>query len=164
MAMNSSIGHAVPVMIQPQTWACWYTSFQMVVRYERGRAGGSRTILDPSEVEETRRIYERNQGIGGGPTIGGVEERERIARLLGFEVLYASLTEEGIWQMLHDAPLIYAGRWPGQASGHWVVITGISMDTVYINNPASGQESYNYQHFVSNYLLQTGERPLIHVP
>src|SRR5690606_19675467 len=29
--MNSSIYHNVPIMRQPQTWSCWYTSLQMVV-------------------------------------------------------------------------------------------------------------------------------------
>jgi len=38
------------------------------------------------------------------------------------------------------------------------------MDTIAINNPATGQESYNYQWFATNYLLQTAERPLIYVP
>jgi ABC-type bacteriocin/lantibiotic exporter with double-glycine peptidase domain len=163
MVMNSSVYHAVPVMIQPQTWACWYTSFQMVVRYERGRGAGA-GLRDPSEVQETRQIYEANEGIGGGPTIAGMHHRERIARSLGFKVLHASLNEEGLWQLLRRHPVIYAGRWPGQPSGHWVVITGISADTITVNNPLSGQQIFNYGAFVSTYLLQTAQRPLVHVP
>jgi hypothetical protein len=163
MAMNSSIYHPVRAMIQPQSWACWYTSFQMVVRYARFRPGGS-GLRDPADVEETRKMYEANQGIGTGPDVGGVQERERIARLLGFAVLYASLTEEGLWEVVRANPVIYAGRWPGQASGHFVVITGISMDTIAVNNPAVGAQTFNYRNFVNTYLLQTAERPLIRVP
>jgi ABC-type bacteriocin/lantibiotic exporter with double-glycine peptidase domain len=163
MAMDSSIYHPVPVMIQPQSWACWYTSFQMVVRYAKGRPGGGR-LRDPADVEETRRMYQANQGIGAGPDVAGVQERERIARLLGFAALHASLTEEGLWELLRANPAIYAGRWPGQPSGHFVVITGISLDTIAVNNPAVGAQTFNYRNFVNTYLLQTAERPLIHVP
>ena len=154
--MNSSIGHNVPVLIQPQTWACWYTSFQMVVSYYRrqGRRGG---LTDPSENSNTKAIYDANQGIGAADS----EERERVARSLGFDVLYASLNPEGMWSLLHDGPVIYAGAWPGVSYGHWVVITGISENTIYINNPASGQQSYDYNSFVGQTLLQTAERPLI---
>jgi len=35
MLANSSVYHNVPIMRQPQTWACWYTSLQMVVKYQR---------------------------------------------------------------------------------------------------------------------------------
>jgi hypothetical protein len=45
-----------------------------------------------------------------------------------------------------------------------VVIVGISADTLTINNPASGMQSWNYDFFMSEYLLQTAERPLIHAP
>lgn len=152
--MNSSIYHAVPVMKQPQTWSCWYTSLQMVVKYwrDRGQGGG---LIDPSEDPETQKLYTDNKGI---------VDRERIARKLGFTVLYASLTNEGMWDLLHDGPVIYAGAWPGQLSGHWVVIVGISDDQLAINNPASGMQTWNYNYFMSQYLIQTAERPLIYAP
>lgn len=156
MSMNTSIYHAVPEMIQPQTWACWYTSFQMVVAYERRRGRGL-GLIDPSENARTKAIFDANQGIGATST-----EREEIARLLGFQVLYATLTEEGLWELMQRSPVIYAGRWPGQASGHWVVIKGISLDTIAINNPAVGSQNFNYRDFLTNYLLQTQERPLIY--
>lgn len=156
MVMNSSIWHPVPVMIQPQTWACWYTSFRMVVAYERGRGRGA-GLVDPSENTRTQALFTANHGVGATST-----EREEVARLLGFEVLYSSLTEEGMWDLVRRSPVIYAGRWPGEAAGHWVVIKGISVDTIAINNPASGSQNFNYRDFVSTYLLQTAERPLIH--
>lgn len=159
--MNSSIIHPVPVMIQPQTWSCWYTSLQMVVRYYRGRGLGAK-LKDPSEDQETQQLYLSNTGIGGG--VNRSSERERIANKLGFAALYASLTEQGMWEMLLKGPVIYAGRWPGLSSGHWVVITGISENRLAINNPASGQTIWDYSEFMGRYLLQTAERPLIYVP
>jgi ABC-type bacteriocin/lantibiotic exporter with double-glycine peptidase domain len=155
--MNSSIYHNVPVMIQPQSWACWYTSFQMTVAYYR-RSGTRGGLIDPSENATTQAIYQANQGIGAADA----EERERVARSLGFDVLYASLAPEGMWSLLHDGPVIYAGAWPGQTYGHWVVITGISEDTLSINNPASGEQIFNYDSFMGQFLLQTKERPLIY--
>ncbi len=132
MSMNTSTCHAVPAMIQPQTWACWYTSFQMVVAYGRRRGRGL-GLIDPPEHSRTQALFAANQGIGATST-----EREEIARLLGFHILYACLTEEGLWEIMQRSPVICAGRWPGQASGHWVVIKGISLDTIAINNPAVG--------------------------
>lgn len=155
---NSSVYHPVPIMIQPQSWACWYTSFQMVVAYERGRGRGER-LLDPSEVGWVQAIYDRNEGIGTVP-----DERERVAQALGFHVLYASLTADGMWELLRDVPLIYAGRWPNQRSGHWVVPVGISGDTIVINDPAEGQTTHDYNWFAGEVLLQSAERPLIHPP
>src|SRR5262245_25158005 len=135
MAMNSSIYHDVPVIRQPQSWACWYTSLQMVVAYYR-RLGRGQGLIDPSENEETRRLYAANKGIGTTP-----DERERIARKLGFTAGYVSLTAEGMWELLHIGPVIYAGRWPSQLSGHWIVIVGISESILMINNPAAGQQT-----------------------
>jgi ABC-type bacteriocin/lantibiotic exporter with double-glycine peptidase domain len=155
--MNSSIYHNVPVTVQPQTWACWYTSLQMVVTYYR-RQGTRGGLTGPSENATTRAIYDANKGIGSADA----EERERIARLLGFDCLYASLNPEGMWNLLYDGPVIYAGAWPGQSSGHWIVITGISEDTISINNPLTGEEIYNYDSFVGQILLQTQQRPLIY--
>jgi Papain-like cysteine protease AvrRpt2 len=152
--MNSSIFLPVPVMIQPQTWSCWYTSLQMVVKYWRDRGLGQ-GLIDPSEDAETRALYNSNTGIS---------ERERIARKLGFTVLYASLTEEGMWDLLKKGPVIYAGAWPGQLSGHWVVIVGISDTQLVINNPAVGMQTWDYDYFMSKYLLQTAERPLVYAP
>jgi ABC-type bacteriocin/lantibiotic exporter with double-glycine peptidase domain len=157
--MNTSIYNHVPIMRQPQSWACWYTSLQMVVAYYRQQGRGA-DLTDPSEDPETQAIYTANQGIGAGsPT-----ERERIARKLGFTVEYISLSNEGMWEQLRDGPVIYAGRWPGQMSGHWVVIVGISDTTLAINNPAAGMQSWDYDFFMGQYLLQTAERPLVYVP
>lgn len=152
--MNSSIYHNVPVMHQPQTWSCWYTSLQMVVKYWRDRGLGA-GLVDPSEDTETQALYTSNKGIS---------ERERIARKLGFTVLYASLTNEGMWDLLKKGPVIYAGAWPGQLSGHWVVIVGISDNQLAINNPAAGMQTWDYDFFMSQYLIQTAERPLVYAP
>jgi ABC-type bacteriocin/lantibiotic exporter with double-glycine peptidase domain len=157
--MNTSIYHHVPIMRQPQTWACWYTSLQMVVAYYR-KLHKHRSIKDPSEVPEIQSIYKANQGIGGG----GANERERIVRKLGFTAAYISLSNEGMWNQLRKGPVIYAGQWPGHTSGHWIVIVGISETTLAINNPAAGLQSWDYNFFVGKYLLQTQERPLVYVP
>lgn len=159
--MNTSVYHPVPVMIQPQSWACWYTSMQMVVRYYRSRNRGSR-LRDPSEDQEVQTLYTNNIGIGQGPN--PAIERERIANKLGFAAVYMSLTNEGMWQLLEKGPVIYAGRWPGLSSGHWVVIVGISDNTLAINDPGSGLVNWNYDRFMGEYLLQTASRPLIYVP
>lgn len=153
---NTSVFHDVPVMIQPQTWACWYTSFQMVVKYEKKRGRG-RSLKDPSQVPWVQAIFAANQGIGG--TVG---ERERVANALGFGILFASMTTTGLWQMLSDGPVIYAGRWPNQTSGHFVVITGITEEKISVNNPATGYEEYDYGWFAQHVLVQTQERPLIY--
>ncbi len=155
--MNTSIYHNVPVIIQPQTWACWYSSFQMVVSYFR-RMGQRSYLIDPSENARAKAIYDANNGIGATAT-----EREEIASALGFSAYYASVTNEGMWNLLNEAPVIYAGAWAGQASGHWIVIKGISDTEIIINNPLTGTETYDYNYFSTQYLLQTAERPLITV-
>ncbi len=152
--MISSISHPVGGMSQAQTRMCWYTCLAMVVDYYRGQGRGRR-LVHPSEDPETDRMYRNNQGIS---------DRERIARKLGFAVLYESLTEAGMWAMLKQGPVIYAGRWPGLASGHWVVINGISGTRLSILDPWSGPRTWDYNTFMSTVLLQTAERPLIYVP
>ena len=156
--MNSSISHNVPIMIQPQTWSCWYTSLQMVVKYYRNQGRGA-GLKDPSEVPEIQKMYVDNVGVGKTAT-----EREEVANKLGFAALYKSVTNEGMWELLKDGPLIYAGRWPGVLSGHWVVIVGIAGNKLAINNPAEGLQTWDYDFFMGKYLLQTAERPLIYVP
>lgn len=155
---NSSVFNDVPTMRQPQSWACWYTSFQMVVAYERGR-GRALGLKDPSEVAWIKSIYDANQGIGATPN-----ERERVAAALGFQTLFASMSADGIWEILRNVPTVYAGRWPGRSSGHFVVIVGISDNMIAINNPATGMETYDYNWFAGQMLLQTEERPLIYPP
>jgi hypothetical protein len=152
--MNTSIHHQVPIMVQPKTRSCWYTSLQMVVRYyrNRGRVAG---LKDPSEDHETQQLYLNNTGIS---------DRERIVNKLGFATLHMSLTKEGMWEMLNKGPVIYAGHWPGLESGHWVVLVGISENTLAINNPATGFTTWDYNQFMGQYLLQTSDRPLIYVP
>lgn len=159
--MDSSIYHNVPVLIQPQSWACWYTSLQMVVRYYRSRGKG-KGLIDPSEDPETSKLFADNAGIGDTAT--KKDERERIARKLGFTVAYVSLIAEGMWELLKRGPVLYAGRWPNMAAGHWVVIVGISEKTLAINNPASGLQTWDYNFFMGQYLQQTKERPLVYVP
>jgi hypothetical protein len=159
--VDSSIYHNVPIMKQPQTWACWYTSLQMVVKYYRNN-GTHPGPIDPSEDPETQQIYQQNQGIGGGPN--PATAREWIAKELLFAVLYQSLTAEGRWQLLKSGSVIYAGRWPGLSAGHWVVIVGISENILAINNSAWGLQTWDYNYFMGQYLLQTAERPLIYAP
>ena len=150
MPANSSICHNVPDMRQPQTWACWYTSLQMVVAYEKSR--GNTSLIDPSKDPEASQIFTSNQGIGRTPG-----EREKIARKLGFNVGYVSLSSDGMWEMLGRGPVIYAGYWPGQQSGHWIVIKGISDQSLSINNPAAGPQIWDYNYFMGQYLLQSAD-------
>jgi len=152
--MTSSIHHSVGGMTQANTWMCWYTCFAMVVDYYRGQGRGG-GLVHPSENAETDRMFRNNQGISA---------RERISRNLGFAVLYESLTEAGMWAMLKRGPVIYAGRWPGLASGHWVVINGISGTRLSVLDPARGPQTWDYNTFMRTVLLQTAERPLIYVP
>ena len=49
-------------------------------------------------------------------------------------------------------------------SGHWVVIVGISDDKLTINDPLSGMRTWDCDFFMSQYLIQTAERPLIYAP
>ena len=158
VVQNTSVLHNVPAMIQPQTWACWYTAFQMVVTYERARNRAS-PLKDPSEVPWVKAIFDANKGIGATS-----DEREKVAKALGFETLYASVSEEGLWRMITAVPVVYAGHWPGKTFGHFIVIVGISGGRIYINNPASGMEDYDYGWFSSEYLLQSAERPLCFPP
>src|SRR6516225_4353421 len=69
---------------------------------DRGQGYG---LVDPSEDPETVALFAADKGI---------QDRERIARKLGFAVFYASLTNEGMWDLLKKGPVIYAGAWPGQ--------------------------------------------------
>jgi ABC-type bacteriocin/lantibiotic exporter with double-glycine peptidase domain len=155
---NSSVFHNVPIKLQPQSWACWYTSFQMVVAYERGRGRGG-ALKDPSEVGWIKAIYDGNKGIGATS-----DEREMVAKALGFQVMFASMSADGIWDILQNVPIIYAGRWPGRSFGHFVVLVGISETKIAINNPATAMETYDYNWFAGQMLLQTEERPLIYPP
>lgn len=152
--MNSSIHHSVAGRSQAKESLCWYASLQMVVEYYR-RLGRGHGVKDPSEDPETRQMYAEDKGVS---------DRERIARKLGFSVRYESLTEPAIWEMLKQGPLIYAGAWPGQLSGHWVVINGISGGAVSVLDPWYGPRTFDYKDFVSKVLIQTAERPLIYVP
>ena len=155
--MNSSIYHDVPKLIQPKTSSCWYTSFQMVVTYFR-RKSQRPYLIDPADNTWAKTLYESNNGLGATGT-----EREEMAAALGFSVFFASVTPEGMWDLLNTAPVIYAGHWAGQTGGHFIVIKGISDTELIINNPLTGEETYDYNFFMSQYLMQTAERPLITV-
>ena len=120
------------------------------------RPGRGADLVDPSENTWTKSIYDANQGIGSTP-----DEREKVARVLGFRTLFASVNADGIWEILRDVPIVYAGRWAGRSFGHWVVMVGISGTTLAINNPAAGMETVDYNYFVGQVLEQTAERPLI---
>lgn len=109
-------------------------------------------------------MYESDRGMGTGPEVGGVPGRGRIANLLGFTVCYASLTENGRWELIRPNSEIYSGQWVGERSGHWVVFNEISMDTIAVTDPAVGREKWSHRQFVNNHLTQTADRPFIHVP
>jgi ABC-type bacteriocin/lantibiotic exporter with double-glycine peptidase domain len=156
----ASVSYLVPGWSQPKAWACWYTSLQMVISYFRG--GGlpfpRGRLTDPSEDAETRRLYQADRGISWTSTT-------RIARRLGFKTLAACLTPEGMADVLiQHGPVIYGGQWPGATSGHWVVITGISGNTLSINDPAAGPVTWDYETFLGSYLLEQADQPLIHAP
>ena len=128
----------------------------MVVRYQRDRGRGA-GLVDPSENAWTKSLFDKNLGVGSTP-----DEREKVANVLGFNTLFASVTAEGIWEILSDVPIVYAGRWAGRTFGHLVVLVGISETRLAINNPATGIESVDYNYFVGQVLQQTEERPLMY--
>jgi hypothetical protein len=43
------------------------------------------------------------------------------------------------------------------------VIVGISDNNLIINNPAAGTQTWDFDFFMSQYLIQAAERPLIYV-
>src|ERR1700759_4664971 len=102
--MNTSIYHDVPKMIQPKTGCCWYTSFQMVVKYFRLKAERP-YLVDPSENARCRTLYEANNGLGSNSNT----EREEVAKELNFNVFFASVTPDGMWDLLNTGPVIYGG-------------------------------------------------------
>jgi ABC-type bacteriocin/lantibiotic exporter with double-glycine peptidase domain len=152
--------HNVPLYTQALSWACWYTAFEMVVGYERSRNRGD-GLRHPSENSRAQAIYDANSGIGKDST-----EREVVARALGFDCIYASMSADGMTDLLSYAPVIYAGHWPGKTFGHWVVLVGMSGMDLTINNPDpdTGRHTMDYDRFAGEYLLQSAERPLIVPP
>ncbi len=153
---NYTIYHPVPAMVQPMDWACWYTCYQMIVAYQRGRNRGD-GLQDPSEVPWVQAIFTANRGVGTDDP----EERGRVADALGFTCYYESMTADGVADLLAQAPILYDGQWAGHRNGHAVVMVGISGSDLIINNPASGMESYDYDTFVGRTLVQTRSRALI---
>ncbi len=143
--------HLVDGLTQAKERACWYTCLKMVVAYYR-RLGRFPSLRDPSEDAETQSMYVND---------GGVTDRERIARKLGFSVAYTSVNELGLLELLRNGPVIYAGAWPGLLSGHWVVIVGMSGRMVFVNDPYYGPKTWPYGVFINAVLNQTAERPLI---
>ncbi len=149
--------HRVQPMQQPQSWACWYTSYQMVVAYYRSN-GNTKHVIDPSEHPYAQALFLLNIGIGNVP-----DEREKVAKMLGFSTLFASLNTDGLENLLLSGPVIYSGRWPNTSSGHVVVLVGLEDNILYYNNPATGtMVQTDYYQFAGTYLLQTGERCLIY--
>lgn len=127
----------------------------MLVAYYRRRGTGF-GLIDPSEDPETAEMFKRDGGIGG-------LDRERIARKLGFQAKYLSLTPEGVWRMLCDGPIIYAGLWAHYRAGHWVVITGVSTTgELTITNPVGRVEHWDFDFFMGRYLAQSELQPLIY--
>ncbi len=159
-ASSSSVSYNVPGWSQPKANACWYTSLQMVISYFRN--GGvpipKGRLTDPSEDDETQGLYDADNGIPWSSTA-------RIARKLGFTCLLQCTTADGIADlMIAHGPLIYAGQWPGCSCGHWVVFTGISGNSITMNDPYYGPRTVDYDNFVGQYLTEEAQNPLIVPP
>jgi hypothetical protein len=156
---NFSFYHNVPVMVQPMDWACWYTAYQMIVAYMRSiNRGGD--LKDPSEVAWVQAIFNANRGLGTDDP----EERGRVAAALNFATVYATLTSDGLADLLQAAPIMYDGRWVGGNSGHAVVLAGMSGEDMIYVDPATGVSRMNWNRFVSRELEPTRSRPLAHPP
>jgi ABC-type bacteriocin/lantibiotic exporter with double-glycine peptidase domain len=143
---------------QPKTWACWYTSLQIVINYFRngGQPAPATRLIDPSEDPETKGMYQRDEGIAW-------TANERVAHKLGFSTLAACLNSRGMTDLLVSyGPIIYSGRWPGSSTGHWVVITGVSGDEITIYNPSEGYQTKDYNDFFGKYLVEHELKPLIY--
>jgi hypothetical protein len=153
---SSSIYHHVPIMRLQQHRSYWYTSLQMIIAFYRNQGKGHQ-LKDPSEDLEIKRLNDENFGIGNTPN-----ERDRIARNLGLMAGYKSITDEGMPGLLRIGPVIYTGHRPGVLSVNWVVITGASESSLSINNPAVGQQTWDYKLFMSFYVTQKLDKPLIY--
>lgn len=157
---EKTVFHNVPVRTQVLEGACWYTAFEMVVAYERSRNRGQ-GLTDPGDNEYSRTLFLENKGLGAN----GPAERENVAADLGFVCDYMSATADGMLGLLALAPVIYAGRWAHKPSGHWVVLVGLSENTLVINDPwLTERQTMDYDQFMGRHLRQTAERPLIHPP
>jgi hypothetical protein len=151
--------HNVPVYTQQLEWACWYISYQMVVAYERARNRGQ-GLKDPSEVAYTQDLYDKNKGIGSAYP----QEREWVAKMLGFGFSYESVSPEGLLDLLSYRPVIYDGARPDGQSTHAVVLIGLTGNTLAINDPAQGRIARDYDLVMGGRLKQIEATPLIYPP
>lgn len=150
---SGSVLHNVPIWGQPMENACWYTSYQMVVAYERSRGRGQ-GLSDPSEVPYVHKIYTDNNGMEP-------KERPKVAGMLGFVCDYTSMSVEGMLNLLSYGPIIYGGQW-ATGGAHVVVLVGLSENTLAYNDPLIGREFRDYGTFLSQHLYQKGYQALIY--
>jgi hypothetical protein len=132
----------------------------MVVSYfdNGGHPTPNGPLTDPACDPETKKLFDDDHGI---PFV----QTTRIVTKLGFQTLPASLTPQGMADLLvQHGPVIYGGQWPGSVNGHWVVITGISGNSLMINDPWSGPVTWDYNQFFGAVLLQEVNQPLIFAP
>ena len=109
----------VPLVGQMKTMSCWYASACMVAYY---REAGPRLGLP--------KAYMDNTGTNEWSKLAQVEGMSILARPSGAHVA----TKYTILTWLRDnGPIWCAGDWYG--APHVIVLTGISGDTVHINDP-----------------------------
>lgn len=148
----SSLFYPVGGMSQGKGSTCWYACLAMMVDYYRARGRGH-GLVHPSEDAETETMYRNDSLLPWG-------DSERIARKLGFAVESVSVTPAGLWHLLRNGPVIYAGQWAGGVNGHWVIINGISGQTISVVDPAYGPLSLDYEGLTSR-LRQRGDTPFV---
>ena len=144
---HAPVLHNVSMRSQALENACWYTCYDVVVEYQRGRGRGG-SLRRPSEVKYTADLFAANQGVGAT----NQSEKSLVASLLGFTVQEVSPTAEGIWSWIGQAPILFDGCWPGQSSGHCVTIVGMSEANIAVYDPIYGLLQRDYNQFMTSYL------------
>lgn len=131
----------VPLIPQSKTWACWYASAEMLIRWKRKTTRS--TLADnpsPSQVPELVQIHRANNGLKYSQVV-------HLAQLLGFRTIApmsATIGQIETWIRMFG-PLWVHG------AAHIVVFAGAdyTRDRVFVHNPwppnvgAKGWKSYS---------------------
>jgi len=119
----------VPVVAQPSSDTCWHASSEMIWLYwqgQTGRQGPMNTISDN---------YVNNRGVNPTQFVT-LAEKVGLKKVGKFDNF---LSAAAIEEMLSKyGPLWCAGGWYGPK--HIIVLTGISGDTIYVNDPDGGRK------------------------
>ncbi len=145
--MAGSVSFQVPGMSQPNSNLCWWTCFKMLTLYHCNQGVSYGQLRDIETHANAMAIYTQNDGTT-------TEEIEEIATDLGFSTLAATLTGDGLRELMEqNGPMMYCGYWPS-GGGHCVIITGTDGNYLSINDPWYGTRNNRYQKMASQILIQ----------